>query len=242
MAVLTLDHFLGAGSDMESAQYRILSSLQGARRAFSKNIIYPHLSDLVNLYETLQNILHRLSDFRDAAPGVITGLDPETLSLQLEKPDFDPAQFGPVEELIEWALPLMQEAIEEGRTIFEFVDENLHLEEVGLVPSYVEEGYLLVPDSGSFRLHVLQYHLSIFERADERYRSLRTTVIKTIDQSSLSSSLSSVKLRLLDEYPEFPNPATYYVDSQIAFPFESTILPIAKRKLMRRLFHSHGQA
>jgi len=242
MAVLTLDQFMRAGSDVEHAQYRILDGLQKIRHAFSRNIIYPYLGELVNLYGTLRSVLHRLNDFRDAIPGTITGLDPDSLALQLDKSDLDPGQLGPVETLIEWALPLMQQAIEEGRTIFEFVDENLHLEEVGLVPSYVEEGYLLIPDHQFQRMHVLQYNLSIFESASERYRSLRTTHMKTIEQPNLGASLSSVKLNLLDDYPELPNPATYFVDSEIAFPFESTILPIAKRKLMRRLFDSSSHA
>ena len=32
-----------------------------------------------------------------------------------------------------------------------------------------------------------------------------------------------------------PNPATFLMDTELDFPFDTTILPVAKRKLMRHL-------
>ena len=41
--------------------------------------------------------------------------------------------------------------------------------------------------------------------------------------------------------PDLPNPATYRLDSDLVFPVEETMLPIAKRKLLR-LVTDHGEA
>lgn len=235
MAGLSLEQFLSAGPDFERAQYHILSGLQSARQAFSRNIIYPHLSQLVTLYGTLKTILERLDGLRQALPGRLSGIDLENQAVTFDPPPMDLGQMGFVEDLIQWALPHLQEAIEEGRTIFEFVEEHLHLQEVGLLPSYVEEGYLIVPDPHASRLHILQYNLSIFTRADERYRSLKTTHVKTLDRPGLSATPQGIKLTLLAERPDLPNPATYFVDSSLDFPYEPTLLPIAKRKLLRYL-------
>lgn len=239
---LHLDLFLQAGRDIEQAQYRVLSGLQQVQQAFSHNIIYPHLAELIHLYNTLKTVVQRLGDLRDAVPGEIKSIDLESETIIYEKSDNGFDQMASVEELVHWALPHIQKAIEEGRTIFEFVEEHLHLEEVGIVPSYVQEGYLLVPDQEGGQLHVLQYTLSVFTSADERYRSLQTTHLKSLPHRGVYMSPNQVKLELLSERRELPNPATYFFSTDLDFPYEQTMLPVAKRKLMRYLFQQGGTA
>jgi hypothetical protein len=41
---------------------------------------------------------------------------------------------------------------------------------------------------------------------------------------------------LIAEHRELPNPATYLCQTELDFPFQETILPVAKRKLLRRLY------
>jgi len=242
MSRLSLDLFLSAGADFEGAQYRILDRLKRIRAAFSRNIIYPHLAELVEVHGALRRLLGSLDDLQKSLPGVLKGIDPETHEVLFEKPELGTGHMGLIEELIQWALPLIQDAIEEGRTIFEFVEDHLYIEEVGLVPSYVEEGYLLVPDRRSRRMYILQYHLSIFTSAEERFRSLKTTHVKTIEYAGVDVAPQVVKLDLLAERREFPNPATYLIETALDFPYEPTVLPIAKRKLLRRLSLPGGDA
>ncbi len=239
---LRLEHFMRAGDDLERAQYQVLGRLQQIRQAFSRNIVYPFLADLIRLFGSLNQIVENLDQMRNAVPGKLEGLDLETAQLIRQQPTFGSDQLGTLEELIRWALPLVQDAIEEGRTIFEFVDENLHLEEVGIVPSYLEEGYLIVPDRMTSQLHVLQYSLSVFVRADERYRSLRTTYVRSVPRGSVYPSPQSIKLDLVQDIPDLPNPATYFFATELDFPFEPTMLPVAKRKLMRYLSTQQGLA
>ncbi|WP_456425594.1 hypothetical protein [Rhodocaloribacter sp.] len=242
MSRLSLDLFLSAGADFEGAQYRILDRLKRIRGAFSRNIIYPHLGELVEVYGALKRLLGSLDDLQKSLPGVLKGIDPETHEVLFEKPELGTGHMGLIEDLIQWALPLIQDAIEEGRTIFEFVEDHLYLEEVGLVPSYVEEGYLLVPDRRSRCLYILQYNLSIFTSAEERFRSLKTTHVKTIEYEGIAVAPQVVKLDLLAERRELPNPATYFIETVLDFPYEPTVLPIAKRKLLRHLSLPGGDA
>lgn len=237
----TLDLFTGAVQDYERAQYQILGALQQARKHFAENRIYPHLGELINLYGTLQTIVQRSEGLRNALPGRIREVDLENQEILYDKPELDQDQLHVVEELIMWALPQIKSAIEEGRTIFEFVEENLLIEEVGIVPSYVQEGYLLVSDHENRQLHILQYNFSIFSGATERYRSLRTTFVRSV-ADSVQVTPRGLKLSLMEERRELPNPATYFFDTDLDFPFEPTMLPVAKRKLMRYLFGDGGVA
>lgn len=242
MAELSLDHFIGALRDMESAQYRILDSLKQTRSAFKRNIIYPHLGLLVQLYDGLRQITAQIGDVQKGLPRRLKDIDLRQRRLTYEIPALEEGQIQQVHELIDWAMPLIQEAIEEGKTIFEFVEDHMHLGEVGIVPAYVEEGYLIVPNRPRNEFYVLQYTISLFTDVKERYRSLRTTHVKTIPQRSIFQSPHHIKLELIEEYRELPNPATFVCNVEVDVPFEQTLLPVAKRKLMRYLYTQGGIA
>lgn len=242
MEGLTLDVFVKADQDFESAQYRILGGLKEMREAFTSNVIYPHLRSLIDLHDTLHTVIENLDQLRSVSPRPIKEIDIVQKALIYENREIGSRELTFVEDLIQWALPLIREAIEEGRTIFEFVDEHLHLEEVGIVPSYVQEGYFLVPDRQGRRLHILQYTLSIFTRAEERFRTLRTTTVKSVSDDSIALTPQNIKLELLRERRDMPNPATFLVGTVLEFPYEDTVLPVAKRKLMRHLSRIDGSA
>jgi len=87
-----------------------------------------------------------------------------------------------------------------------------------------------VPDETIVR--VVRYAVSIFTRADERYRSLRTALVDEVAEGEPPHAL---KRFLVDRYPDLPNPATYRVASELHFPVEETMLPVAKRKLLHYL-------
>lgn len=242
MSVLRLNHFLSAVHDFESAQYTVLDGLQKARHAFSRNIVYPYLSSLVSLYDSLKQIVSGMDVVEKGLPRRLEEIDLNSQTLKYEYTSLEGDQLAVVKELVSWSLPFIQEAIEEGRTIFEFVEENLHIGEVGLIPSYVEEGYLLIPNLKDNTIHILKYDVSLFTDAKERYRSLRTAHVKTIPSRLIRRSPQSIKLELIEENRELPNPATYLCDTEIAFPYQETVLPIAKRKLMRYLYTQGGLA
>ncbi|MCC7437853.1 MAG: hypothetical protein IT211_05095 [Armatimonadetes bacterium] len=233
---LTLQTFLSAGRDFEASRYRILEGLRRVRQEFTHNRIYPGLSELMELYGTLRIITDNGTNLRDQLPGRIAGIDLQGQRVIYHNEAFSNDDILAVEELIRWAMPLIHRAIEEGQTIFNFVDEHLTLEHVGLLPSYVEEGYLLIPEMQQGLLHVIQYQVSIFTSENERYRNLRTTSIKTVSLNQLGMTAASLKMLLIAENRLLPNPATYIFQTDLEFPFAETMLPVAKRKLLRRLF------
>ncbi len=224
MPALGLDLFTAA-HDEESTRYRVLHGLQTVRRAFGENEVYPHLADLIHLHEAMQEIGHRADALRGR--GTVTGIDLDEGTLRYDESE-EPALL--FETLVEWAFPLVKEVIDEGRAIFDFVDEHTAVEAVGIVPSYQDEGYLLVPDGGVLR--ILRYAVSIFTRHDERFRSLRTAAL---GEAPADASPHDLKQQLIARHPDLPTPATYRLATDLDFPVEATILPVAKRKLLQYL-------
>jgi hypothetical protein len=233
--MLTLDCF-AAASDEEAARYRILAGLQEARHAFDRTRVYPYLADLIRLRRALAAFLEGVDHFREARRGRVTGVDWEAGTLLRDPQDEDPPLLA--EGLARWALPLLTDVLEEGRTLFEFVDEHAALAAVGLIPSYQQEGYLLVPgaDGGLF---ALRYAVSVLADERGRYRSLRTTPVAA-DLPPLAPA-AVWKEALAAAFPDLPAPATFRLDTDVPFPVEETVLPVAKRKLLR-MITSRGDA
>jgi hypothetical protein len=236
--VLSLDLLLAGVRDVEAAQYRILAQLQECRTAFARNVIYPYLGTLVQVHTTLADLIRRFDEAREQLGQKKIVLEDGVIVVRTA--EMSDTKISTLKDLATWTLPLLQQAIEEGKTVFEFVDENLHLEEVGIVPAYVEEGYLMIPDRRGAELHVLQYSLSIFAGAGERYRTLKTSFVKSIPCPRIEKAPATIKMDLVAE-GDLPNPATYLFQTDLDFPFVETLLPVAKRKLMRYLYAA-GQA
>ena len=230
---LSLQTYIEGIRDPEGGRYRILAGIQDARSDFNANRLYPTLAELVELYRTLTAILEA-GDGLKGGRGVI-GLDLANRQVLYRDREMSREELVVIEEAIRWSLPHLEGAIEEGRTIHNFVEEQAQLEEVGLVPSYIDEGYLLVPDLMRGELHVIRYEMSIIARADERYRGLKTTLVRSLRIGDIESNPWSIKQHLMRDRPDLPNPATYSFETEYDFPFEETLLPIAKRKLLTRI-------
>jgi hypothetical protein len=240
MDPLSLEDFTGAVDDVERTQYKILGGLQRAQEAFEEKRVYPHLGRLVKLHGALVSILEQTEDFRSPSTGRVSGIDWDEKTVTYEWPELEGTEMAVVEDLIRWALPHFRDAIEEGKAVYEHVEDNLELETVGIMPSYVQEGYLMVPHQEDRALHVLRYTLSIIEGEGETHRALKTTHCKTVPQESVDVDPSTIKLELLEERRDLPNPATYFSNVDLHVPYQETLLPVVKRRLVRRLAAEAG--
>jgi hypothetical protein len=234
-----LDLSLFAG-DPEAAEYRLRAELQTARAAFRRSRIYPHLADLVRLRRALRAVLDHADGLRNR-PGRVTGIDWEKEEVTFAPSEWPADHASGVEDLARWALPLVETAIGEGQAVYDFVEETTHVAAVGLVPAYVDEGYLLVPqpESAASPFAALRYACGILTASDARYRSLRTAVVALPD--GLAADPVAWKRALARTQPDLPNPATYLLDAEVGFPIRETVLPVAKRKLLR-LIAAPGQS
>lgn len=234
-STLNLDLFTQVQSDYEVRQYKVLAALKSISEDFQQNRIYPHLSELVKLRSTLLDIKNRLEDLRNDFPKRIKNIDMVNKIIEHEVVFVDGSDLSKVEDLIEWALPHIEAKIEEGKAIYEFVDDEIKIEEVGILPSYIDEGYFFVPDNEEARLLLFEYEISIFQSAQDQYRSLKTAFLKALHQGRAILSKNSIKLELIREHKKLPNPATYSFETELEFPFNETIFPVVKRKLMQQL-------
>src|SRR6056297_577998 len=234
---LTIDLFTNVQDDLEKRQYVILGALKKISEQFQFYKIYPHLSRLIELRRILMEVIAGIYDLRSKFPKQISKLDWVNRVIEHEVIFTSGTDISSVEDLIEWALPRIENVIEEGVAIYKFVESELTVEQVGILPEYKDEGYLFVPDNQKKSLNLFRFEVSIFQNTHDQYRALKTQFLKYLEQDRIKLSPGSVKLDLIREESELPNPATYAFDTELDFPFETTIFPVAKRRLMHILNH-----
>jgi len=237
MEQISLEIFFDSETDWEMNQYRILSGIKKARTEFGQKKIYPSLATLIKLVRELNQIKSERHNLRQNFPKQIKGFDFKEqkiifeTSKNLELNDNIEVIF----DLIDWALPYINETIEEGTVLFDYVDKHMLLEQVGILPLYKEEGYFMITDNIASELQVHRYECSIFSSGTEKYRSLKTEVVKTEKQGIIKRLPETIKQELIKERTDLPNPATFLLDSDLDFPFTETIMPVAKRKMISRI-------
>src|SRR5437773_6253687 len=151
----------------------------------------------------------------------------EKLQLLYEQMIGDDELMQELEQIINYSASTIQSTISNGAEIYEFVEDKLIITPIGLIPLDTHEGYFFL-SNGTKATRVYYYRLSIFEKHDEKYRSIKTAFID-LWQRSMSNTYESIKRELIRDRSELPNPAVYAVETDLGFPVDETLLPIAKR-------------
>lgn len=236
MAIESLrsDWLTSGVQDFEYKQYLLLAYLQYVKDHFDNTRLYPPLAELVEHYNNLRKLKENEEELSSLFPKSLKKADMETLRLHYEELVEDDDAMKVVKDLVDFSLPKFRELIDEGRDIYQFVEKNVELDTVGLVPIYKNEGYFFLLSREERDVMIYRYQLSIIEAAEETYRSLKTNFVKK-DQSGLSRTLESIKMELTKHFTDLPNPATYLIRPRLEFPMLETVLPIAKRILIREI-------
>lgn len=232
MSNLSETWFADGYIDFEQKKYALLAYLQQITRYFNENKLYPQLGDVIFHYNNLVAFKENKQFLQQQFPKRLTAINMERLQLLYEQMIADDELMQELESIIHYAIYKMNGTIREGTEIYEFVEYNLNITPVGLIPLDTQEGYLFLCDGRYQDTMVYEYRLSIFERHDEKYRGIHTQYIDTYTKN-LVDSCENIKINLIKQRKKLPNPAVYRVETNLVFPVNETLLPIAKRCLVK---------
>ena len=220
--------------DFELKKYTLLAYLQAITKYFDESKLYPQLSDLIFHYNNLVAFRENKRYLQEQFPKKLTGIQMEKLQMLYEQMIEDNELMQELEDIINYATGQMKTTISNGAEIYEYVEENLSISPVGILPLDVQEGYFFLSAGNTKTTRVYQYRLSIFDKHDEKYRSMRTSFIDTL-QRSIVYTYENMKSELIRSRQEIANPAVYCIETGLSVPVEETLLPIAKRSLVKYL-------
>jgi hypothetical protein len=218
--------------DFELKKYTLLAYLQEINKHFDQNKLYPQLADLIFHYNNIVAFRENKKHLQEHFPKKLTGIQIEKLQVLYEQMIADDDLMDQLEEIINYSSDEMKSTISNGAEIYEFVEESLTITPIGLVPLDVQEGYFLLSSGNTKTTFIYQYRLSFFEKHDEKFRTIKTSYLQKAHRS-IANTYEHIKYQLIKTRSELTNPAVYSIETELAFPVEETVLPIAKRSLAK---------
>ena len=220
--------------DFELKKYTLLAYLQEVNKYFDQNKLYPQLADVVFHYHNLVGFRENKKFLQEHFPKKMTGVQLEKLQLLYEQMIEDDELMQQLEEIIQFAADTLKSTVQTGAGIYEFVEDKININPVGLIPLDQQEGYFFLSTGSNKIARTYHYRLSIFEKHDEKYRSIKTVLVNKW-QRGIAVTYEHTKSELIKHFNQLPNPAVYSIETGLTFPVDETLLPIAKRSLVKFL-------
>jgi hypothetical protein len=234
MSTLSKDWLTQGMIDFEYKKYVLLAYLQKVKESFGRIELYPFLSELVFHYQNLKAVQENRALLREQFPRELSLEDFKKLVVTYRQLVEDDTVMNELSSIIEFAIPQIKDSLDEGSVIYEYVEQHCELTPVGVTPLYAREGYLFVTQPPEDETNIYRYELSIYEEQHEQLRSLNTRYIETAPKSPFEP-YESLKISLTKRFADLPNPAVYAVISRLRIPFTATLMPVAKRLLVKHL-------
>ncbi len=230
---LPKDWVLIPSLDAELKLYTLLAYLQRVERRFHENKLFPyvgdlrsHIADLVDLRESKNALMKTLNgelvgfDSRTGAP--VHGLLPE------------PDLMNVIDEVVDFAIPGMERLKIIGEEKQGSFIEKVQLITVGIQPLYATEGWLLLRAGKQARAYNYSIPLVQNTRSDAEHTNIRTNYVTSYTMG-IGFDYHHAKADLVHRYTQFPNPATFAVETELPLPYMETLLPLAKRCVIDHL-------
>lgn len=234
MKTLSETWFADGFIDFELKKYTLLAYLQEVNKYFNQAKLYPQLADVIFHYNNLVAFRENKKYLQEQFPKKLTGVQIEKLQLLYEQMIEDDELMQELETIMHYSINCMKTTINNGTEIYEFVEQSISINPIGIIPLDTTEGYLFLRNINVKHTNVYQYRLSFFERHDEQYRTLKTNYVDTW-MSTLANTYQNIKSELIRNKTELPNPAVYSIETDLSYPVEETFLPIAKRSFVKFL-------
>lgn len=218
--------------DFEYKKYVLLAYLQDVHAQFTETRLYPALSDLVFHYRNLTGFMEQKQAIYNSFPERLTEMDMKNLRMAFSKVMSNDDLMNHLEEVVSYSIPELKKHLDEGKEIYDFIEKEINLSPVGILPIYRNEGYMLVRDGDIPEIKVYEFSVKFFQHDEENFRSVQTQYLTSYRKSFVNTS-ENIKIDMIRNRKKLPNPATFSVESVFEFPLEETIIPLAKRMLMK---------
>lgn len=220
--------------DFEHKKYLLLAYLKTVAADFDSVRLYPTLAELIAHLRNLKAFAENKEILASQFPKQFTGVDMQLLKLNYKKMLADDAILKEIENIINYALPRLSKMAQTGAEIYDYLEEQIEVEPVGIEPIYRKEGYLFMSKEQEPDVRVYRYRWQFFTSDENKFVGLETKYLFTELRSWLSHAVE-VKYKLMKRFTDLPNPACYRIHSAVPIPVQETFLPLARRLMVQRL-------
>ena len=220
--------------DQELTEYRLKAFIQRVKDAYRKLHLQPGWEE--SSFHAQQLLLFRKSweAARAQFPRKINRMDWENSSIIWAEAQKSKDWEKWLNEMTAFARDEFHLLSLEGREIFMQILEEVKIEPVGVEPLYQSEGYLIFTQEEKNERMIFRYHLGSVHWQVSQSHNYKVEFLYQVKPAQ-KRSLISLKTDLIRQYPDLPNPATWSVESELSWPLEPTLLPVALFALKNRM-------
>lgn len=218
--------------DFEYKKYVLLAYLKHVEKNFDQARLFPFLTELIDHYQDAKVLKDKKRSIQSKMPREISRLDLSKLEIIYKDLNESDEILKDIEEIVDYALPTMQKTLGKGKEIHEWVESELKIDPVGIIPMYKDEGYVMLEVGNSKLTDVFQYQIKKFIMFNEQMRGI---YFRWIDRFSrgIGDTFEQLKLQLIRTYQVLPNPATFLIHGELPLPMEETLIPMSKKMVLK---------
>jgi len=229
------DNWISEGwVDFEYKKYILLAYLKDVEAEFKSVKLYPQLAELIKHHQKLEHLDKNRFQLKSAFPRKIHSINLKKAAITYKDKTQEDKVMKQLVEIIAYSLPKIKKQIEEGKSIYNFIEDQLEIEPVGLSAIYQKEGYALVSSGLSNDVWVYRYKIDLFQNSMDKYRGIALRFI-AVFKRSLTNTYQRIKLDLIRSFADLPNPSTWRIHSKHDLPLKESLLPISKRLLLKNI-------
>ena len=201
-------------------------------KQFDKTRLYPHFEELKSHCDNLLNLQAHTNHMRRQFPSDMVSISIDKNEINYEKTVIESSVMQEIREIIQFAIPSMQAKIADGHQILEFIEAHINIEPVGITPLNTDEGYLMLCNPFRKLNFVFQYKITLYKKPEEASKYIHTKFIQSYNMT-VSNTAESIKRDVIRNLKRLPNPATYFIETDLSIPLLESYLPIAKMMLVK---------
>lgn len=205
-------------TDPERSRYLLLNKFKFCQKELNETRLYPTYQMLINLYSQLTDIMSNHNRiFNKEYTDAITEQESEEKHMLINN------EIEKSFELMHWSFAHLNRLLENGKAIYDFVDESITIESIGIYSKYNTDGYFILPDNRERVLRILKYSRNLYKILKTKEVANRRMTLITIPNTVLKNEMIS---------DDIINQTIYMLDTELNFSYSHTILPVAKRKFL----------
>ncbi|MCW8816842.1 MAG: hypothetical protein OQK52_03070 [Ignavibacteriaceae bacterium] len=236
MTTLDLKKLTSCGSDWESNQYKILIKVKEWLSDFHKNRLFPAIEESVQFNLSLEDILRENIECKLWFDNEIRTRKINERIMVYEKAHQIGNQLDKLLNFIDWSLKLNKPVLEEGRIIKNFVEDNLLIKRISTVEkNYHGKGYFTLPDNKNELLNIYLYEIIWDWSQENLYQRIVSAKVRSIHQKMIKSSVEDLMRDFIAHSQVLHEPVIFVFETDLDFPYNETIFPIAEEKLLKHL-------
>jgi hypothetical protein len=223
------DWFTEPNFDIEYKKYQLLGYLQAKQKELIEHKIYPHIEELKWHEITLGNFLNTKKNLDGSFRKELISVDLKTGDLNYGKRN-DSAEFEDWIKIIEFSHQKISHCYFDFSQEASEIKKEIQLDILGLLPNYLQEGFLLIRQKSEILVFQYQLHrvLDSYGEKNFQYHYLEK------HSQNLVINENSIKTDLTKRYKnKFAHPVFFQVTSSKDFPIYETILPFTGEELCK---------